>query len=592
MIAHAAEPRAGIVGVSDRALLAELKIAVGDAPGAPSSDADARRRAHGAASDAEALLRSEGYYAAQVTGDVTAGEPARPVVHVELGPRFHIKGGKVEWVGTAPTAQARAAAETAALILPGTPGRAADVISAESRAVAALKAAGYADASPAPRQVVVDYADNSVEPTFRLEPKALVRLGEVRLSGKTRISQRFIRRLAPWSRGDVYAPAKLAKLERRLIDAGVFEGVSVSLAPEESGDRPRPVLVSLNDRKPRSVEIGAGYSTAQPSTVDVGFGAAYSTGEGSGVDGAFRLYNRLRRADTLSFTAILYDIQQKLDAELALPDFLRADQILRVGGGFVRDRTPAYDEVGGGVRASIERHWTKTTFVTLGAAFDYESTFEKDAVNSQAIPVGQTLNIFITTGIFDFALDRSNDPLNPVRGFRLDGRAEPTYIAGDRTIGYLKLLGQASGYVPLDKGAETVIAARFRVGSILGGAIPDVPADRRFLSGGGGSVRGYGYQLVGPRLSDNTPEGGLSLVEASVEARRHVIGPWSVAAFADVGAVGETIAPSFKDYGLGVGLGIRYNLGFAPFRLDVATPLRRQKGDAPVQVYISLGQSF
>ena len=117
--------------------------------------------------------------------------------------------------------------------------------------------------SPAPRQVVVDYADNSVEPTFRLEPKALVRLGEVRLSGKTRISQRFIRRLAPWSRGDVYAPAKLAKLERRLIDAGVFEGVSVSLAPEESGGRPRPVLVSLNDRKPRSVEIGAGYSTAQ-----------------------------------------------------------------------------------------------------------------------------------------------------------------------------------------------------------------------------------------------------------------------------------------------------------------------------------------
>jgi translocation and assembly module TamA len=105
-------------------------------------------------------------------------------------------------------------------------------------------------------------------------------------------------------------------------------------------------------------------------------------------------------------------------------------------------------------------------------------------------------------------------------------------------------------------------------------------------------VRGYGYQEVGPRLADNTPEGGLSLAEASFEVRQHVIGKWSGVAFLDAGAVGSGPSPSFTGYGLGAGLGVRYDLGFAPLRIDIGTPLRRQLGDAAVQIYISLGQSF
>ena len=42
----------------------------------------------------------------------------------------------------------------------------------------------------------------------------------------------------------------------------------------------------------------------------------------------------------------------------------------------------------------------------------------------------------------------------------------------------------------------------------------------------------------------------------------------------------------------GVGLGLRYYTPIGPVRLDVATPLRRIDGDPPVQVYISIGQSF
>lgn len=571
-----AEPRATIVGSLDRSLRDQLGPVIGDVKTPPSTPADARRRARDVAGDVTALLRSEGYYESEVTAGIGDGATPKAVVNVTPGPRFHLKAVIVDWSGASPPFPANVEAKEALKLAAGSPARAGDVLAAEARAVTALRKAGFADAEALPREVIVDHADDSVQPTFHLAAHDLARFGPVRLSGRTRTRQYFVRRLAPWTNGDIYDLDKVAKLEQRLIDANVYDGVTVTLAPADAPGKRRAVLVRLDDRKAHTLEVGAGYSTTQ----------------GSGVDGRFVLYNRLGRADSLIFTGRLYDIQQKLDAELDLPDFLRADQILKVGGGFLADRTTAYNDLGGGLRANIERHYSKTTFISVGAAFDYTTTQEKTAINANATPVGVTLHLFIPTLLAGFALDKSNDPLNPVRGFRIDAHVEPTYIYGDRNLAYLKGVAQASAYLPLDARAETVIAGRLRLGTILGGSIPNVPADRRFYAGGGGSVRGYGYQDIGPRLADNTPEGGLSLAEASFEVRRHVIGKFTGVAFVDAGAVGTGPSPAFTGYGLGAGLGLRYDLGFAPLRIDIGTPIRRQPGDAVVQVYISLGQAF
>jgi translocation and assembly module TamA len=158
-------------------------------------------------------------------------------------------------------------------------------------------------------------------------------------------------------------------------------------------------------------------------------------------------------------------------------------------------------------------------------------------------------------------------------------------------VGYLKSDAQLSGYLPLG-GAGTVLAARIKFGSIWGGALNDVPADRRFYAGGGGSVRGYGYQDVGPQLADGTPVGGVSLTEGSFEVRQNVGRGLGIVAFADAGGIGSTAAPQFEGLSVGAGLGVRYDLGFGPLRLDLATPVNPRPGDARIQVYISIGQAF
>jgi translocation and assembly module TamA len=137
-----------------------------------------------------------------------------------------------------------------------------------------------------------------------------------------------------------------------------------------------------------------------------------------------------------------------------------------------------------------------------------------------------------------------------------------------------------------------VLAARLKLGSILNGAIGQIPAPQRFYAGGGGSVRGFGYQEVGPRLADNTPEGGLALFEGSLELRHRLSEAWGVVAFIDAGTLGTTQAPSFSNASMGAGVGVRYNLGFGPLRVDVATPVTGRHGEAPIQIYVSIGQAF
>ena len=84
----------------------------------------------------------------------------------------------------------------------------------------------------------------------------------------------------------------------------------------------------------------------------------------------------------------------------------------------------------------------------------------------------------------------------------------------------------------------------------------------------------------------------MFLLESSLEVRRDLTPTWGVVVFADAGAVGSSGPVDVQDLAFGAGIGVRYNLGFAPIRIDVATPVTRRRGQAPFQIYVSIGQSF
>lgn len=117
-----------------------------------------------------------------------------------------------------------------------------------------------------------------------------------------------------------------------------------------------------------------------------------------------------------------------------------------------------------------------------------------------------------------------------------------------------------AGYQGVLENDRVVLAARTRVGSIFGASRSYVPASERFYAGGGGSVRGYKYQSIGPRDSSNDPLGGRSVMEVNTEARIKIIGPFGVVPFIDGGQVYDAVYPQLAsgDLQWAGGLGLRY----------------------------------
>jgi translocation and assembly module TamA len=159
-------------------------------------------------------------------------------------------------------------------------------------------------------------------------------------------------------------------------------------------------------------------------------------------------------------------------------------------------------------------------------------------------------------------------------------------------------------YYPISD--RLVIAGRARAGSIFGIARDDLAPSRRYYGGGGGSVRGYGFQRLGPlepvsslvpddegniNLADLRPVGGRSLNEFALEAR-YRFGNFGIVPFIDAGNSYESTFPTGSDLRFGAGIGGRFYTNFGPFRIDVATPLNPRPGDGKIAIYLSLGQAF
>jgi translocation and assembly module TamA len=213
---------------------------------------------------------------------------------------------------------------------------------------------------------------------------------------------------------------------------------------------------------------------------------------------------------------------------------------------------------------------------------------------SQIEDDGDDSTVYLLGAPFFAAYDGSNDLLDPTRGARLRLEATPFVGTQDNAdTEFLTLNAVGSIYQPLDDSRGYVLAARGRVASILASDLDSVPATRRLYSGGGGSVRGYAEDFVGPLDDDNDPIGGRSAIEAGIELRARLYGDIGGVIFAEAGSVSTQGFPDFADgVQAAAGLGLRYYSPAGPIRIDFAVPVNPRSADDAFQVYFSIGQAF
>ena len=134
--------------------------------------------------------------------------------------------------------------------------------------------------------------------------------------------------------------------------------------------------------------------------------------------------------------------------------------------------------------------------------------------------------------------------------------------------------------------ARSRVLLRAEAGGTLLEEFSDLPPSQRFFAGGDQSVRGYGYQSIGPVNADGEVIGGAFLSTLSAELETPVHGPWGVAVFIDAGGVDDDPNPALKR---GVGAGLRYLSPVGAIQLDLAHPLDGEQRGVRLHLGIRVG---
>jgi translocation and assembly module TamA len=558
------------VGLEETMRTASQLLALANKP--PSTLAALRRRADADVQRMTDVLRSAGYYGGSVSAKTEpADDGARVILTVRPGALYLIGDVAVDYAGTPPPAAVRPEIEDLGVVL-GMTAEAERVVAAERRLERHFTTIGYPKADVARRRVTVNHDTGLMTVALTLATGPYVTMGDTRFEGADTVRERYLRALIPWAVDDPYDADAVEAYRRTLRESGLFASVAATVETNgaDSGETVRraPVAVSVTEAAHRSI----------------GAGAKYSTSEGPGLKAFWEHRNLFGESETLRLTGQGGLIEQAFIADLRKPNFVVRDQDFVLLGELEREETDAYDALGITGRMGLERRsggiWTTGLSATAELS---EVTDDGDETISKLFGAP----VFVRRDTTDSALD-------PTTGTRLGLTATPYIGHGETPLLFGVFEASASAYHALDDDGDVVLAARTRLGSLVGEDRSDVPADKRFYAGGGGSVRGYAFQEAGRLEPDADPEGGLSVLEVGAEARFRVTETIGVVPFIDGGAAQRDVTPTSVDDILWAGgLGLRYYTPIGPARLDVAVPFeRRGDVDAPFQIYVSIGQAF
>jgi translocation and assembly module TamA len=545
------------------------------------------------------MLRTYGYYSGEVVRQLSGGRRARanrdeadagaeaavePSVRFDLLPGTRYRFGTIDLGALAllPAPDGERLREVFATAS-GDPLYADRIVERELELRVALGESGYPFAEVADPELLIDHARAEGDLTLAVQPGGKYVFGGVISSDPEFLSSRHLARMARFDEGDLFQQSLQTDLRRAVIATGLVSSVTIT---------PREARAPVGD-EPGEVALDVALERAPLRTIAAAIG--YGTEDGIKVEGRWEHRNLFPPEGTLRLRGILGTREALASIGVRRNNFRGRDQVLNVDLYASDITTEAVDSRGFGLRGTFEKVsnllFQKPLSWQLGGELVY--TDERNRT-LRGFGIDLPRRKFLIGGLFgSVTLDESDDLLDPTKGYRatLFLAPEASRSEGSESY-YLRTQADASTYKSV---GPAVLAGRVRAATIVGAPLDAIAPSRRLYAGGGGSVRGYGFQGVGPRNDRGEATGGASLVEFSLEARIKTPlmgGAIELVPFFDAGTVGQDSTPDFDFVRYGAGIGLRYKTSFGPIRIDVATPLNPSQFDSSVVVYVGLGQAF
>ncbi len=540
------------------------------------------------------ILRSEGYYDGTAISSIEQlpDQPGQMRVVLTAAPGERYAFGAIAIAGpeTVPPGLAREALPLES----GKPIVAAAVEGAEANVRLRLPQQGYPFAEVGLRDILLDPATHAGDYTLPVAPGPRSRFAGFTTEGNLAFDAKHVGVLARFERGELYDSRMVDDLREAMIATNLFN--TVSAEPVRTGELAEDGAEYVNilvrqDKGPARSFAGT---------------AGFSTGEGIRAEATWEHRNFSPPEGALRVAAVAGTQEQSLRVGFRRMNAGKRDRTVFVQAEAGRKDLPAFKGYTARIHGLISREstpiWQKKWTWAYGA--ELIATNE----NETRFPPLSIADAFFLAGLTgQLGYDASNSLLDPTKGFRILGRTNPEVSLREPTQPYIRNILEGSVYYPI--GDQIVVAARGRVGSIYGAELAELAPSRRLYSGGGGSVRGFGFQELGPKVevanpkfdptdpdekddpTISVPTGGRSLVEFALEGR-YRFGNLGVVGFVDAGQVYESQSPRLNDMRFGVGVGGRVYTNFGPRRADIAMPIGRRRGESRFAIYVSIGQAF
>ncbi len=493
---------------------------------------------------------------------------SRIVVAVDPGPLFRFSAANI-----APLARRTELPDGFRASQPAESGVVSDALDASIRA---WRDAGHAKASLAAEDIVADHANATLAANLRLNPGPQLRFGPLLIEGEQRMRERRIRKIAGLPEGEVFSDRELTRAATRLKRTGIFS--SVTLAEDEQITAPDllGITATVVEQKPRRYSVGA-----EAASLD-----------GVSLTGSWLHRNLLGGGERLKLEAGITNIgagssgvDYSFGVTLDRPATLTPDTT--VGLTFSIERLDEIDYYADTAEFGLTLSHIFSETLTGRAGLIYAYQKGRDPAGSF-----EYRNLSLPLGL---TWDRRDVPTDATRGFYIDAEVKP-FLGFGTTDSGARITFDGRGYRRLGASDRIVVAVRAQGGAILGADLLNTPRDDLFYSGGGGTVRGQPYRSLGVTVDEGLATefliGGTYFLAGSAEVRAKVTDRIGVVGFVDAGRIGvDGFFDDVGDWHAGAGLGLRYETGLGPIRLDVAAPVGGDTDDG-VQVYIGLGQSF
>lgn len=541
------------------------------------------RRAHADRDSAEKFLRSLGYYDgyadAVVVEPETEGGKAQVVLTLFAGPRYTL--GRTELIFEPALIPLPESSETLRRPVPktvlglekGQAALASSVLEAVDRLPESFHKAGYPWAKISSVRNLLDKTSKTLDVEVTVDAGSPALMGEVVVKGETGVSPAYIEQLNTWKKGAVWSSDHVSRYRERLQKLGLFRTVDI---------KPAPLSEARAGQGEEAVELPVVVEVRDSSFRTIGASTRYSTDTGIGIQGEWQHRNLFGAGEKLTLKAPFAQDKRGLQADFEKPCFLHRSQKLLAGGSVLEEETDAYDTKAANAYIGLERRLSFRWWASV-KLFAETGTVTRDVDEDYRY----------TSLILGLRRDGRNHFMNPTSGTMLELEVAPTGGSYEGNFSGVSAKATLTGYwSPFDVD-WLVLAGRYSVGSFFGVDISNIPPPLRFYCGGGGSVRGYAYQAIGPEDRWGDPRGGRSFQTVNLEARFRVTKDIGIVPFLDGGMVYADELPEFaQDFQWAAGLGLRYYTAIGPVRFDVAVPLDKQDDDKGYQFYISIGQAF